>query len=109
MIEKNFIIMRGTEFRVTFILTINGDPDLTGYTAEGHIRKFADSPDLIGEFTVEPAQLDETGEFDAVLTPEVSLNIAPGKYFYDVRLTKDEKPIYIVRGGVQFVTPVTRA
>lgn len=107
MIEKNFIIMRGTEFRATFIVTINGDPDLTEYEPQAQIRKFADSDDLIGEFTFEPAQLDETGQFDIVLTQ--SLNIAPGKYFYDVRLVKNGKPLYIARGGVQFITPVTRA
>lgn len=101
--------MRGTEFRATFIVTINGDPDLTGYEPQAQIRKFADSDDLIGEFTFEPTQLDETGQFDIVLTPATSLNIAPGKYFYDVRLVKSGKPLYIARGGVQYITPVTRA
>lgn len=109
MLEKNWTIVRGTEFKVKCTVTINGNPDLTGYVPQAQIRKSRDADDVVASFDFEPSLLDDTGLFDMILPTSITDAIEPGKYYYDVRIVKDAKPIYIVNGILTFITPVTRA
>jgi hypothetical protein len=106
MNARHFKVTRGTEFRIQLTVTIDGSSDLTGYTAEGHVREFPESAEKVAVFAFEPSALNATGQFDALLSKEVTAGIEAGEYFYDIKINKTH-PIFVLKGKIVFVTPTT--
>lgn len=80
--------------------------DLTGVTARAQIRPKENSVDLIAEITceIDPAE----GHLSMTLPASLTAAIAPGLYYWDLKLTDvDELPDYPIYGRVRIIGRVT--
>lgn len=107
-IKANLIIDQGTDFDATIDVTdFGGVPfDLTGYTISAQMRKnYASS----SAFTFNAVQLGSAGQIVLALTSDITADIEPGRYLYDVEMTDQDGKITRVVEGMVTVTPgITR-
>jgi len=109
--KANIVIDQGTDFSTTLTVTDdNGTAvDLTGYTANGHIRKHYTSTTAT-PFTVAFTSPRTTGKLTISLSRTVTANIESGRYVYDVEITSAANTRSRLVEGIATVTPeVTRA
>jgi len=108
--KANIVIDQGTDFST--VITINDDDDsavnLTGYSANAHIRKhYSSSTATVLECTFENRV---NGILKLSLGRGVSSNMESGRYVYDVELTDSQNVRSRLLEGVFTITPeVTRA
>jgi len=104
--KANIVVDQGADFSTTITVTdANGDiVDLSGYTAEGQIRKHYTSStkvDLIASFG--------TPRTDGLLTLSLSAAntsaMEAGRYVYDVNLTASGGTVSRMVEGICTVTP----
>jgi hypothetical protein len=107
ILKKDFTVIRGEEFRIQLTVTIDGSSDLTGYVPAGQLRKLPEATEVAKNFTFEPSTLGIGGQFDIVLSQTDTAALGGTEYSYDIRLTKT-KPIYVLKGKLQLITPTTR-
>lgn len=109
--KANILIDQGTDFSTT--LTVTGDDgtvtDLTGYTANGHIRKHYTSTTAT-VFTCTFGSPRTAGQLTISLGRTITANMAAGRYVYDVELTSAANTRSRLVEGVVTVSPeVTKA
>lgn len=115
--EFDLVIEQGTDFDKDLLYKINGSPvDLTGFTAEGKIRKKPSDP-VVAEFTVNFATDRTSGIFTISLSKAQTLAIPTGEsdssadslYQYDVMLTDGtDKTIRLLKGKVTVSPAITK-
>lgn len=109
--KANIIIDQGTDFSTT--LTVTGDDgsvtDLTGYTANGHIRKhYTSSTATVFDVSFGTPRSD--GQLTISIGRTTTENMEAGRYVYDVELTSSANTRSRLVEGVVTVTPqVTKA
>ena len=109
--KANIIIDQGTDFTTT--LTVTGDDgsvtDLTGYSANGHIRKhYTSSTATVFDVSFGTPRSD--GQLTISLGRTTTENMEAGRYVYDVELTSAANNRSRLVEGVVTVTPqVTKA
>lgn len=107
---SNLVINCGSDFGQTFTLEetlSNSSLNLTGYTAAAQMRKHAGSSTATNFATsiVLPAT---EGKLILSLTASQTENLKPGRYVYDIVLTKDGAKTKVVEGMVLVREGVTR-
>ena len=109
--KANIIIDQGTDFSTTLTVTDdNGDvTDLTGYSANGHIRKhYTSTSATVFDITFGSPRSD--GQVIISLGRTTTTAMAAGRYVYDVELTSAANTRSRLVEGVVTVTPeVTKA
>ena len=109
--KANIIIDQGTDFSTT--LTVTGDDgsvtDLTGYSANGHIRKhYTSSTATVFDVSFGTPRSD--GQLTISIGRTITENMEAGRYVYDVELTSAANTRSRLVEGVVTVTPqVTKA
>lgn len=105
--KANLVIDQGATFSSDLALTDeNGDAlSLEGYTAESQMRKWYTSSTAIDFAT---AINLEAGTITLSLTAAQSESITPGRYVYDVKITKAGVESRVVEGIVTVTPNVTR-
>jgi hypothetical protein len=109
--KANIIVDQGTDFSTTLTVTDdNGDvTDLTGYSANGHIRKHYTSSTAY-PFTCTFGTPRTDGTVTISLNRTVTSSMEAGRYVYDVELTSSANTRSRLVEGIVTVTPeVTRA
>jgi hypothetical protein len=107
---NNLVINAGSNFSQTFTLEsadTNSSLDLTGFTAESQMRKYAGSSTAIN-FTIliqSPATL---GKITILLSSSETINLRPGRYVYDVLISTAFTKIRVIEGMVLVRDGVTR-
>ena len=110
-VKANIIIDQGTDFSST--ITVKDDDgditDLTGYSANGHIRKhFSSSSATVFETAFGTPRSE--GKLTISLSRTVTSDMEAGRYVYDVELTNSANTRIRLLEGIATVTPeVTRA
>jgi hypothetical protein len=109
--KANILIDQGTDFSTT--LTVTGDDgsviDLTGYSANGHIRKHYTSTTAT-VFTCTFGSPRTDGQLTISLSRDITDVLEAGRYVYDVELTSSANNRSRLVEGVVTVTPqVTKA
>ena len=104
-------IHTGTDFTQTFVLEdtqSNQLLNLTGYAACCHMRKYPTSS-VAGTFNIDFANDRATGRVTLSLLASDSINLKPGKYFYDLILNSPTgSTTRAVEGTVLVKKSVTR-
>jgi len=106
-IKANLFIDQGTDYSTSINLTDDEGNivALTGYTANGQIRKTYSSSNAVN-FNI---TLEETnGIVYLGLTDTQTANMTPGRYVYDVIVTSANVTSRIVEGIVTITPRVTR-
>jgi len=109
--KANIIIDQGTDFSTTLTVTDdNGNvTDLTGYSANGHIRKHYTSTTAT-VFTTTFGSPRSDGQVTISLTRTQTGNMTAGRYVYDVELTSSANTRSRLVEGIVTVSPeVTKA
>lgn len=109
--KANIIIDQGTDFSTSLTVTDdNGDlVDLTGYSANGHIRKHYTS-ETATVFDCTFASDRTTGVLTISLDRDITDAMEAGRFVYDVELTSAANKRSRLVEGVVTVTPqVTKA
>jgi hypothetical protein len=108
--KANIIIDQGTDFTSTITVEDeDGVTDLTGYTANGHIRKHYTSSTAV-PFTCTFGTPRTNGKLTLSLDRITTGNMEAGRYVYDVELTSNANTVTRLVEGIVTVTPeVTRA
>lgn len=103
--KANIVLDQGTTFNTLLTLTDDaGDPlDLTGYTAEGQVRKWYTSNTAI-TFTINIPQ-PTTGIIELSLTSTATANMMYGRYVYDVVTIDGVGNVTRIVEGILTVTP----
>jgi hypothetical protein len=107
-IKANLIIDQGTDFSTSINLTDDDGEviNLTGYTANGQIRKIHSSSNAV-TFTITLEA--NVGVVTLSLTDTQTANMTPGRFVYDVILTDTSSVTSRIVEGVVNLTPrVTR-
>lgn len=107
-IKSNLFIDQGTDYSTSINLTDDDDNivSLTGYTAQGQIRKTYSSSTSVS-FTVSITAA--TGIVTLQLTAVQTANIVAGRYVYDVFVTDSGNTTSRILEGIVTITPrVTR-
>lgn len=107
-IKANIIVDQGTDFYTAVNLTDDDENviDLSGYTANGQIRKTYTSSNAVS-FGINLQS--SNGIVELSLTKAQTANIASGRYVYDVFLTNSSNVTSRIVEGIVTVTPrVTR-
>lgn len=106
-LKANLTVDQGTDYQTSITLTDIDDNvvNLSGYTANAQIRKTYTSSNAVN-FTVTLGTA--TGEVGLSLTDAQTSNIVPGRYVYDVLLTREGITTRIVEGIVTVTPGVTR-
>lgn len=96
-------IDQGADFLVNLdVFDDSGTPlDLTGYTGSSAIRKVY-STFAIANFDIE---IDDENKIVLLLGAEITQDLSPGKYQYDVLLTSPENVRTKIVEGLLFVIP----
>ena len=106
----NLSINTSTSFSQTLSLTDDSGSalDLSDYTYASQIRKHADSSTAVSFATT--AVTPTNGELTLSLTPSDTSSLKPGRYVYDVVLTKieDSSKTRVLQGSVIVSKTVTR-
>ena len=107
---SNIVINSGTTFSETFTLesaTTNSAFNLTGYAGAAQMRKHAGSSTATA-FTVEFEDPLTSGQILLGLTASQTTGLKPGRYVYDIVITKDANKQTVVEGNVLVREGVTR-
>jgi hypothetical protein len=104
--KLNISIDQGTSFSEVFdVADANGAPvDMTVYTGAAQIRKHYSSTNAT-PFSV---NLASNGSVTISLSANVSANMVPGRYLYDVEVTSGSGTFRIVEGIVTITPNITR-
>ena len=107
----NLSINTSTNFSQTFTLTDDeGAPlNLSGYTYASQIRKHPNSSTAVS-FTATAATPPSSGELTISLDPSDTADLKPGRYVYDIVLTKisDSTKTRVLQGSVIVSKTITR-
>ena len=107
---NNLVINAGSDFSQTFNLETsdtNSALDLTGYTATAQMRKYAGSSTAT-DFTVSISIPVTLGKIIISLTSAQTSNLKPGRYVYDVVITRNSIKSRVIEGMVLVREGVTR-
>ena len=98
----NIVIPQGSTFSETFLSTESDGSitNLTGYTGTASMKKWYGSSTSI-PFSVSVTV--GTGEVAIGLTPGQTLNLDPGRYYYDVRLQSSGGSVSRLVEGMAFL------
>ena len=103
-------INTSTSFKQTITLTDDDGSalDLSEYAYQSQLRKHPNSSTYVSFAMTAPSP--SNGELTLSLTPDNSVNLKPGRYVYDVVLTKtnDETKTRVLEGSVIVSKTVTR-
>lgn len=107
---NNIVINAGSDFSQTFSLEetdTNSALDLTGYTVSAQMRKYAGSSTAITFSTsvTSPASL---GKIIISLTSAQTVDLKPGRYVYDIVITRNSIKTRVIEGMVLVREGVTR-
>ena len=96
--EHTLYCYKGQTYSQSGYFKENGRPiDLTGLTARSQIRPLENDEELIAAFDV--SIVGSEGKFTLRLSDEVTAEICPGKYFWDLRMEDQQGEVaYYVRG-----------
>jgi hypothetical protein len=109
--KANLIIDQGTDFSTTITMQGNNGAayDLTGYTANGHIRKHYTS-ETAYPLTCSISSPASTGKITLSLSRSITSAMEAGRYVYDVEITSATDTVTRLIEGIVTITPeVTRA
>tara|TARA_B100001094_G_scaffold27674_1_gene23016 strand:- start:4884 stop:5228 length:345 start_codon:yes stop_codon:yes gene_type:complete len=108
---SNLVIYTGTDFDQTFVLEdaqSNSVKDLTGFNGCAQMKRYESSLKT-ADFTVSFANDRATGRVTLSLLASDSINLKPGKYFYDLILNSPTgSTTRAVEGTVLVKKSVTR-
>ena len=107
---SNLVINTGSTFTQTFNLeatNTNSALDLTGYSVSSQMRKWAGSSTKT-DFTATVASPTTAGEISLRLTATETTSLKPGRYVYNVVITKGTTKEVVVEGTVLVREGVTR-
>lgn len=110
---KNFTINQGSSYRITFVLSKNGDPAiLTGFTLRGQIRPSVNSNIVLLDMSSSNLLLRVNHDRSAIemVLPETFTRRVTNTYaVYDVEMVSVGGDVSrIVQGLITFVPEVTR-
>jgi hypothetical protein len=109
--KANIIIDQGSDFSTTITVTdaTGSTVDLTGYTANAHIRKhYTSTTATVMGCTFGTPRSD--GKITLSLGRNTSSNMTAGRYVYDVEITNSANTRSRLVEGIATITPeVTRA
>lgn len=108
--KANIVIDQGANFSTTITVTDDSGSvvDLSGYTAEGQIRKHYTSSTKV-DFTISFVSPRSSGQVTLSLSSANTGAMEAGRYVYDVELTSAANVISRMVEGIATVTPqVTR-
>ena len=107
--KANIVIDQGADFSTTITVEdASGAVDLTGYTAEGQIRKHYTSSTKV-DFIITFGSPRTDGQITLSLSAANTAAMEAGRYLYDVELTSGVGVISRMVEGIATVTPqVTR-
>ena len=109
--KANLLIDQGTDFSTTLTVTADDGTvtDLTGYIANGHIRKhYTSTTAVLFDCTFGSPRTD--GQLTISLGRSVTEDMEAGRYVYDVELTSNANTRSRLVEGVVTVSPqVTKA
>lgn len=99
----NIVIAQGTDFSEVFTSTESDGSasNLTGYTGQSKIKKYPESPT---SETFSVSITAATGEVSIAMTAGKTVQLKPGRYFYDVYLTSSTGSISRMVEGQAMVT-----
>jgi hypothetical protein len=106
----NLVINAGSSFSQTFDLEssdTNSSLDLTGYTVESQMRKYAGSSTAIN-FTSSIELPQTSGKISISLSAAETTSIRPGRYVYDVLITIGSIKTRAIEGMILVRDGVTR-
>ncbi len=103
-VKLHLVLDQGSDFANTIVLKDKyGDPmDLTGFTANAVMRKWYTQVNSV-PFTCSVNVA--AGSVTLSMAANVSANIAPLRYVYDVELTASNGAVQRIREGIVTVTP----
>lgn len=107
---NNLVINSGSNFSQTFTLEspgTNSPLDLTGYTVESQMRKYAGSSTAI-TFDTEIILPETLGKIVISLSSSETTNLKPGRYVYDVLIISSSIRNRVIEGMVLVRDGVTR-
>lgn len=95
--EKDLHCYRGQTYEQNFIFKSGGNPlDLTGAIATAQIKPNENTKALVAEFDV--TVTGDEGKVTLALSNEITEEIRPGTYRYDLRIIGNERVKYWVCG-----------
>ena len=99
----NIVIPQGTDFSKTFTSTeSDGTPsDLSLFSGVSKIKKYPGSP-TSESFSI--SIVGSTGKVSIAMTAGKTVNLKPGRYYYDVVLTSDSGAVSRMVEGSAMVT-----
>ncbi len=106
--KANIVIDQGTSFETAISVTDDaGQPiDLTNATAQSQVRKHFQSSNAI---SFDTQTITSQGQVVLSLSANVTANVVPGRYVYDVVLVRPGNTVTrIVEGIVTVTAGVTR-
>jgi hypothetical protein len=103
--KANIVVDQATTFSTTLNLTDDaGNPiDLTNYNAEGQIRKWYTSSNVVN-FAISISQ-PKNGIINISLDANTTANMAYGRYVYDIVTITNSGTVTRVVEGILTVTP----
>lgn len=107
---NNLVVNSGTDFSQTFTLESNENDstlDLTGYTVSAQMRKYSGSSTFT-TFTSNIPSPRTLGKIIISLTSSQTVDLKPGRYLYDIVITKDSVKTRVIEGMVLVREGVTR-
>ena len=107
---SNIVINSGTTFSETFTLesaSTSAAFDLSGYSGAAQMRKHSGASTKT-DFTVDFQEPLTSGQIVLSLTADQTTGLKPGRYVYDIVITKDANKQTVVEGNVLVREGVTR-
>lgn len=103
---QELFVEKGASYNMTITIdTTNSLPmDLDNYNVKSYIKKSYYSSNNTAEFVVSMAEAN-TGKVSLTLSPQVTSNIAPGRYVYDVLMKDSSNNVTRVLEGIVNVSP----
>jgi len=108
--KANLVVDQGADFSTTITVEDAGAAvDLTGYTANGHIRKHYSSTTAV-PITCSFGTPRSEGKITLSLSRATTSDMEAGRYVYDVEITSSANTRSRLVEGIVTITPeVTRA
>lgn len=106
---SNIVINAGTDFSQTFTLessNSNSALDLSGYSVDAQMRKWSGSSTSY-TFTTSIVSSSE-GKINILLDSSITSTIKPGRYIYDILITKNSITTRVIEGMVLVREGATR-
>ena len=96
--EHTLYCYKGQTYSQSGYFKENGQPiDLTGLTARAQIRPLENDEELIADFDV--SVVGSEGKVTLRLSDEVTAEICPGAYFWDLRMEDQQGEVaYYIKG-----------